>query len=173
MQLTGRENSRLSFTHEAAQLAPGRNELTLFCPVSLVVVKSVCSTHRGLQSSSAGTYTLSSTEISIARLHFQWKHTKTPKQIRAGNMPALVHIPKDLKALDVRLKQPPLSESSFTPRLWTFCADSQIVELGTSSRIMVILSTGRNDIATAQVKLSAPSGIQFKYEEAELSGDGE
>lgn len=38
---------------------------------------------------------------------------------------------------------------------------------------MVILSTGRNDIATAQVKLSAPSGIQFKYEEAELSGDGE
>ncbi|EIW60047.1 uncharacterized protein TRAVEDRAFT_164477 [Trametes versicolor FP-101664 SS1] len=136
MQLTGRENSRLSFTHEAAQLAPGRNELTLFCP-----------------SSSAGTYTLSSTEISIARLHFQWKHTKTPKQIRAGNMPALVHIPKDLKALDVRLKQPPR------------------IELGTSSRIMVILSTGRNDIATAQVKLSAPSGIQFKYEEAELSGD--
>lgn len=39
MQLTGRENSRLLFTHEAAQLAPGRNELTLFCPVSLVITK--------------------------------------------------------------------------------------------------------------------------------------
>ncbi len=54
-----------------------------------------------------------------------------------------------------------------------FRTNGGIVELGTSSRIMVILSTGRNDIATAQVKLSAPSGIQFRYEEAELSGDGE
>ena len=50
--------------------------------------------------------------MSIARLHFECKHMKTLKQIRAGNMPILVHIPKDLKALDVRLKQPPRSASS-------------------------------------------------------------
>ncbi|KAI0636805.1 trafficking protein particle complex subunit 10 [Trametes polyzona] len=136
VQLAGRENSRLSFTHGAATLTPGKNELTLFCP-----------------SSSAGTYTLFSSQISIARLHFQWKHTKTPKQIRAGNMPTLVHIPKDLKALDVKLKQPPR------------------IELGTPSKVMVILSTGRNEVATAQVKLHAPSGIQFKYQQVELTGD--
>ncbi|KAI0362291.1 hypothetical protein OH77DRAFT_1416520 [Trametes cingulata] len=136
VQLAGRENSRISFTDKVSRLSPGRNELTLFCP-----------------SSSAGTYTLFSSQISVGRLHFQWKHTKTPKQIKAGSMPTLVHVPKDLKALDVRLKQPPR------------------IELGTSSKIMVILSTGRNDIATAQIKLGAPSGIQFRYQETELSGE--
>ncbi|KAI0665103.1 trafficking protein particle complex subunit 10 [Cubamyces menziesii] len=136
VQLAGRENSRISFSERVSKLAPGRNELTLFCP-----------------SSAAGTYTLFSTRVSIARLHFEWKHMKTLKQIRAGNMPILVHIPKDLKALDVRLKQPPR------------------IELGMSSKVMVILSTGRNDIATAQVKLTPPSGIQFKYEDAEVSGE--
>ena len=45
----------------------------------------------------------------MSRLLFQWKHSKTPKQIRAGNMPQLVHIPRDPKALDVKLKQPPRS----------------------------------------------------------------
>ncbi|KAI0327179.1 hypothetical protein GY45DRAFT_1328000 [Cubamyces sp. BRFM 1775] len=136
VQLAGRENSRISFTNKVTKLAPGRNELTLFCP-----------------SSAAGTYTLFSTRVSIARLHFEWKHAKTLKQIRAGNMPTLVHIPKDLKALDVRLKQPPR------------------IELGMSSKVMVILSTGRNDVATAQVKLTPPSGIQFKYEDAEVNGE--
>ena len=33
---------------------------------------------------------------------------------------------------------------------------------------MLVLSTGRNEIATATVKLSAPSGITFTYEEAEV-----
>ncbi|KAI0780765.1 trafficking protein particle complex subunit 10 [Trametes elegans] len=142
VQLSGRENARISYTDKVSLLKPGRNELTLFCP-----------------SSTTGTYTLFSTQVTIARLHFQWKHTKTPKQIRAGNMPELVHIPKDLKALDVRLKQPPKSDLPPTS-----------VELGTSSRIVVVVYTGRNDIATAQVKLSAPSGIQFKYDETEVSG---
>ena len=45
----------------------------------------------------------------MSRLLFQWKHAKTAKQIRAGIMPKLVRVPKDLKALDVRLKQPPRS----------------------------------------------------------------
>ena len=61
------------------------------------------------QSPAMGTFTLASTQISIPRLFFQWKHSKTPKQIKAGNMPKLVYIPKDARALDVRLKQPPLS----------------------------------------------------------------
>ncbi|KAI8998488.1 trafficking protein particle complex subunit 10 [Trametes punicea] len=136
LQLSGRENSRISFTDKVSRLAPGRNELTLFCP-----------------SSSAGTYTLFSTQISVARLHFQWKHAKTPKQIRVGHVPTLVHVPRDLKALDVRLKQPPR------------------MELGTPATVMLILSTGRNDVATARVQLNAPSGIQFKYQEADVGGD--
>ncbi|KAI9065113.1 hypothetical protein FKP32DRAFT_1674998 [Trametes sanguinea] len=138
VQLAGRENSRISFTEKVSLLAPGKNELTLFSP-----------------SSSAGTYTLFSTEISLARLHFQWKHAKTQKQIRAGSVATLVRIPRDTKALDVRLKQPPR------------------IELGTPSRVMVVLWTGRNDVATARLQLGAPSGIQFKYQEAEVTGEGD
>ena len=37
---------------------------------------------------------------------------------------------------------------------------------------MVVLYTGRNDIATASVKLAAPSGITFTYTEAEVVGNG-
>ncbi|CDO72874.1 hypothetical protein BN946_scf185002.g59 [Trametes cinnabarina] len=136
VQLAGRDNSRITYTEKATCLTPGKNERTLFSP-----------------SSSAGTYSLFSTEISLARLHFQWKHMKTVKQIRAGLMPTLVHIPRDVHALDVRLKQPPR------------------IELGTPSRVMVVLSTGRNEAATARIQLTAPSGIQFKFHDAEVIGE--
>ncbi|PIL24147.1 hypothetical protein GSI_13900 [Ganoderma sinense ZZ0214-1] len=136
LQLNGRDSSQFTFTAKVTGIISGRTELTLFCP-----------------SPAMGTFTLASTQISVSRLLFQWKHTKTPKQIKAGNMPKLVYIPKDARALDVKLKQPPL------------------IELGTTSRIRVVLSTGRNEIATAAVKLGAPSGISFRCEEAELMGD--
>ncbi|KAI1794522.1 trafficking protein particle complex subunit 10 [Ganoderma leucocontextum] len=136
LQLNGRESSQITFTTKVSSIIPGRTELTLFCP-----------------SSAMGTYTLTSTQISMPHLLFQWKHSKTPKQIKAGHMPKLVYIPKDAKALDVKLKQPPR------------------IELGTTSRIRVLLSTGRNEIATAVVKLGAPSGVSFRYQETELMGD--
>ncbi len=37
---------------------------------------------------------------------------------------------------------------------------------------MVVLSAGRNEIATAAVKLGAPSGIAFSYDETEVVGEG-
>ncbi|KAI0709428.1 trafficking protein particle complex subunit 10 [Earliella scabrosa] len=136
VQLSGRETAKISFTGKGTTLIPGRNELTLFCP-----------------SSAPGTYSLFSTQITMSRLLFQWKHSKTAKQIRAGSMPTLVRIPKDLKAVDVKLKQPPR------------------IELGSPRKLMVVLYTGRNDIATASVKLAAPSGIMFTYTEAEVAGN--
>ena len=117
-----------------------------------------------------GTYALASTQISMPRLLFQWKHSKTPKQIKAGNMPTLVYIPKDVRALDVKLKQPPLSACFGTSQGKLLISHS--VELGTMSRIRVLLSTGRNEVATAVVKLSAPSGIHFRYDDTQLIGDG-
>ncbi|KAH9945954.1 trafficking protein particle complex subunit 10 [Epithele typhae] len=136
VQLGGRDNTKITFTVKVASLAPGLNKLTAFCP-----------------SSAPGTYALFSTQITMSRLLFQWKHTKTAKQIRAGNLPTLVHIPKDHCALDVKLKQPPR------------------IELGIPSRAVVVLSTGRNEVASAVVKLGAPSGVTFKYAETEMIGD--
>lgn len=34
VQLSGRENSRITFTGKLSKLVPGRNELSVFCPVS-------------------------------------------------------------------------------------------------------------------------------------------
>ncbi|OBZ75937.1 Trafficking protein particle complex subunit 10 [Grifola frondosa] len=136
IQLAGREANRLIFSGKEDLLKPGRNSVTLFCA-----------------SSTAGTYTLHSSEIKISRLKLQWTHAKIAKHHRTKEVPTLVRIPKDLHALDVRLRQP------------------QRIELGTPSRMMAVLSTGRNDIATATLKLSAPSGIQYKYPEATLNGD--
>ncbi|KAI0748290.1 trafficking protein particle complex subunit 10 [Daedaleopsis nitida] len=136
VQLSGRDGSRITFTGKVSVLAPGNNEVTLFCP-----------------SSSPGTYSLFSIQITMTRLLFQWKHAKTAKQIKAGSLPKLVRIPRDLRAVDVKLKQPPR------------------IELGTTRTLMVLLSSGRNDISTAIVKLGAPSGITFNYPEARVTND--
>lgn len=37
---------------------------------------------------------------------------------------------------------------------------------------MVILRTGRNDVSRASLRLSAPSGIQFKFTETTFHGEG-
>ena len=47
------------------------------------------------------------------------------------------------------------------------------VELGATPKLLVVLSTGRNQISTASIKLSAPSGIHFEYGDAALDGNGE
>lgn len=39
--------------------------------------------------------------------------------------------------------------------------------------MLVTLSTGRNNILKTSIKLSAPSGIHFKYSEAVLDSVGE
>jgi hypothetical protein len=47
-----------------------------------------------------------------------------------------------------------------------------IVELGASPRILVSISTGRNHISKATIKMSAPSGLQFRYQEGALDTEG-
>ncbi len=53
--------------------------------------------------------------------------------------------------------------------------DFAAVELGTPAKIVLVLSSGRNDVSKAMVRLSAPSGVKFQPELAELqeneSGD--
>ncbi|PSR94078.1 hypothetical protein PHLCEN_2v4506 [Hermanssonia centrifuga] len=140
--LSGREGVKLTFTEEVKSLPPGSSKLTVFCP-----------------SAPAGTYSLYSCQATLGRLNLQWLYIpqipgKTHKPKRP---PALVRIPKDLRALDVRLRQP------------------QHIELGTPAKIVLVLSTGRNDVSKAMVRLSAPSGVKFQPELAELqeneSGD--
>lgn len=47
------------------------------------------------------------------------------------------------------------------------------VELGTTPKLLVILSTGRNQIRKVSIKLSAPFGVRFEYRDAILDDNGE
>lgn len=45
------------------------------------------------------------------------------------------------------------------------------VELTANSRLLVVLSAGRNEISNASIRLSGPSGITFDYSKAVLDGE--
>ncbi|KAJ4488048.1 trafficking protein particle complex subunit 10 [Lentinula aciculospora] len=104
-----------------------------------------------------GSFLLDSSEIRMKRLILQWSHRRTghnksPRSAAKDNN-VLVRIPQDLLAFDVRLRQPPL------------------VALGAPPSLLVVISTGRNEVSTASFNLSAPS-VTFEYEGVTLSTKG-
>ncbi|KAI0093548.1 trafficking protein particle complex subunit 10 [Irpex rosettiformis] len=136
--LTGRDGERLPFVSEAQSLNPGSNPVTLFCP-----------------SATMGTYSLHLTQFAIGKLVLQWLHTPplNPKSSKPKRPPTLISIPKDIRALDIRLRQP------------------LNIEVGGEPRIIVALSTGRNIVSKAMLHLSAASGIQFDTETIKIEGE--
>ncbi|RDB24044.1 Trafficking protein particle complex subunit 10 [Hypsizygus marmoreus] len=102
-----------------------------------------------------GTYILDSSELRIARLRFQWAHRKPPAKTPPlrRDKPVLVRIPKDLLALDVQLSQP------------------NRIELGEPPMLLVAVSTGRNHLLKASIKISS-SGVVFRPKEARLKDLG-
>ena len=105
-------------------------------------------------------------------LVLQWMHSPPPsgKHARVKKPPVLVRVPRDLHAVDVRLRQPPLSKTfSLVVPIETLTKD--VVQLGTTPRIVAVFTSGRNNIRAATLRLSAPSGIQFHYQDATLVSD--
>ncbi|KAJ3845286.1 trafficking protein particle complex subunit 10 [Lentinula raphanica] len=101
-----------------------------------------------------GTFLLESSEIRMQRLLLQWSHRRTShikgsRHTAKGNN-TLVRIPHDLLAFDVSLRQPPL------------------VALGATPSLLVVISTGRNKIASTSFSLSAPS-VVFDYQGITIS----
>lgn len=138
--LVGYEGAQLTFSTDATTLNPGNNKVTLFC-----------------SSSTAGVFALQASQVKISKLTFEWKDARlltATKNLKLKDVPTLVRIPKDIRALDVRIRPP------------------QRIEVGVPAKIMVALHTGRNDIVSAQIMLSSPSGVQFHFSEAKLDGDG-
>ncbi|KAG2157362.1 trafficking protein particle complex subunit 10 [Suillus clintonianus] len=105
-------------------------------------------------SSSWGLYTLESSEVVMARVRFQWQHTGTAITTLKKNHTSLVRVSRSLRALDVQIRQP------------------QQTELGATSRLLLIISTGQNDISRATIKPTPPSGVQFNYSAARLEAEG-
>ena len=109
MLVSGRENSRLTFSESVEALPPGRTTLKLFCPVSVAVTSKKRLSHQlCAQSATAGTYSLHSGQAKLARLTLQWTYAPHPvgKGHKPKTLPSLVHVPKDPQALDVQLRRP-------------------------------------------------------------------
>lgn len=54
----------------------------------------------------------------------------------------------------------------------TYAKSTFLVELGTPACIIVAISTGRNQVTEATVKLTAPSGVEFNHDQASLVVEG-
>lgn len=108
----------------------------------------------------------------MSRVHFQWQHTGTVTTAPKRNQISLVRVPHSLRALDVQMRQPQQSK-------WYSLLDCNNfnlwiqAELGTTSHLLLVISTGRNDISRATIKLTPPSGVQFNYSAARLEAEGQ
>ncbi|KAL1742258.1 trafficking protein particle complex subunit 10 [Schizophyllum fasciatum] len=101
-----------------------------------------------------GTFALDTSEVHLAKLVLHRTHRKSGssgKVLRSARDVTLVRIPQDLLALDVRVRQPDL------------------IQLGRRS-VLVVLSTGRNNVAQATVRLASQS-VQFDHAKAVLASE--
>ncbi|KAH9005086.1 hypothetical protein EDB86DRAFT_3061943 [Lactarius hatsudake] len=106
--------------------------------------------------SSWGTYILDQTEVLVSNLRLEWNHrtaTKNGKASRTKRVtPTLVRLVKDARAFDVRLKRPRSGP-------------------GLSSKLLLAISTGRNYVSKAKLKLAGPPDVAFFFKESTLEGD--
>ncbi|EIN07448.1 hypothetical protein PUNSTDRAFT_144927 [Punctularia strigosozonata HHB-11173 SS5] len=109
--------------------------------------------------SSHGTYVLHASEIRISRLHLRWKHWDAAsvwkKSKTKKDRPCLVHIPQDPASFSIRLEQP------------------RRIELGAPSTIHVVISSGRNDVHSANLQISLPPGIRCMHDRSTIDADDE
>ncbi|KAI5899814.1 uncharacterized protein SCHCODRAFT_02524907 [Schizophyllum commune H4-8] len=99
-----------------------------------------------------GTFALDTSAVHLSKLVLQRTHRKSGssgKVLRSARDVTLVRIPQDLLALDVRVKQPDL------------------IQMGRKT-VLVVLSTGRNHVSRATVKLSSQN-VQFEHAGAVLA----
>ncbi|KIK59816.1 hypothetical protein GYMLUDRAFT_261811 [Collybiopsis luxurians FD-317 M1] len=139
--LTGRDSERFKFAAPNESLTPGKTKLKLFCPIPC-----------------HGSFLLDSSEIRIKRLLLQWSHRRAAQNSKSSrglgkDNSVLVRVPHDPLAFDVHLRQPPL------------------IALGAQPSLLVVVSTGRNEISNASLKLSAPS-VTFECQDVTLSTKG-
>lgn len=169
----GRDTERCTFSTSVSGLPPGKTTLTLFCPVSSLGSINYRSLTVLVQAVAAGLYLLDSSELRMAKLYLRWQHKKPSSKAFPSRKETkvLVRVPKDLLALDVNISQPERSKFVFSSVFfWT--ADDCEVELGEPPTILVAVSTGRNHVVKAFVKLSS-SGVTFLPKDAYYNGGGD
>ena len=106
----------------------------------------------------------------------EWKHRTAEKDGKASRTkrvtPTLVRLVKDPRAFDVRLKRPRSGKQYITGVEPSELARAVILGPGVSSKLLLGISTGRNYVSTAKLKLSGPPDVSFHFKESTLDGDG-
>ncbi|KAF7440398.1 hypothetical protein PC9H_000743 [Pleurotus ostreatus] len=138
--LAGRDGESYRFTADVESAISGETALTLFSP-----------------SASPGMYLLDFTELRISGLVLQWLHKKTTAKSSKASAndqynPVPIRIPLDHRALSVQLAHP------------------KEVKLGETSQALVILSTGRNNIKQATLKITGVGGVGLRCQETSIPG---
>lgn len=120
-------------------------------------------------------YVLDSSEIQMSRLRLQWGHKASGATIPPkGTVVSLVRLPHDPRGLDIQLRQSHEGRFSLSSVfIDAHGATLQTVDLGATPRLSLVLSTGRNDISMATIKLSAPGGVNFDYANAQVQHAGQ
>jgi hypothetical protein len=145
---------------------PGKSTYTLFCSVCVVLLNpilgSLC-----FKTHASGTFLLETSEVRSTHLLLQTNYRKTNKGPSSPS-PLLVRVPHDPLALDVRISQ------SNRSKLYTddcrHHTDHFSVELGKPQSLMVVLSTGRNNLDKISIKLTSPSITFYTRDTVLLAG---
>ena len=90
-----------------------------------------------------------------------------------GTAVSLVRLPRNFRALDIQLRQSHEGRAHIVSYSSMLIPTSGTVDLGAISRMSLVLSTGRNDISMATIKLSAPGGVKFDYANAQVQNPGQ
>ncbi|EIM89936.1 uncharacterized protein STEHIDRAFT_92528 [Stereum hirsutum FP-91666 SS1] len=109
--------------------------------------------------SSWGNFLFDSSEIRASRLRLQWAAASKPSSAKAPKRkfraPVLVRLIRDLHAFEVRIQRP------------------HRVELGKPPQLMLIASSGRNNISRAEITLTSASGVEFRPHKVVLEHNDE
>lgn len=114
--------------------------------------------------------------MTVSNLHLEWKHRTTTKDGKASRTkrvaPTLVRLVKDAHAFDVRLKRPHSGKWYVTGAGPSELARAVILGPGVSSKLLLGVSTGRNHVSKAKLKLTGPPYVSFFFKEATIDSNG-
>ena len=176
LTLSGRDSERLRFSTQVTSLGPGSSTFKLFCPVRDFGIRFRTSDLHRTKTSSRGTYILDQTKVTVSNLHLEWKHRTTTKDGKASRTkrvtPTLVRLVKDAHAFDVRLKRPHSGKWYVTGAGRSKLARAVVLGPGISSKLLLGISTGRNQVTKAKLKLTGPPDVSFFFQQATVDSDG-
>ena len=165
--LTGRE-STLHFATKELNLDSGTTLVTLFNPVSQ---QAIIVHHRKLikmKTPLPGTFIAQGLETRMGNIVFSTslkvQDARRSALQRRNLNPKIIRLHKDESALSVKIEQP---ESGVYPSSLfmrsSFSISTIIVMIGGPQKLLVVVSTGRNDVQELKLRFSSPEiNIQMK-----------